>query len=164
MGISTIPYAASFGQKSSVQNNLMFVTFEDLAKNVSISKVTRRIEATNESVTEYYYAFTTPFPQWTKKLSKDVGVPPNIQYSSVDADGELQENKNIELQFYLGPAGSGAPMHFHGHALNTLAYGMEFVNVYSVNYAGCLRNEALVHIPSVSRLLLHSTCIGIRKV
>jgi len=26
-------------------------------------------------------------------------------------------------QFYLGPPGSGAPVHFHGDALNLLAYG-----------------------------------------
>ena len=123
VGISTIPYAGSFGQKSSVKNNLMQVTFEELAKNESISKITRLLDDSNETYTEYYYAFTTPLPQWTQKLSKDVGIPPNIQYTSVNNEGDLEENKNIELQFYLGPAGSGAPMHFHGHALNTLAYG-----------------------------------------
>jgi hypothetical protein len=30
---------------------------------------------------------------------------------------------HVETQFYLGPEGSGAPGHFHTHALNTLAYG-----------------------------------------
>jgi hypothetical protein len=30
---------------------------------------------------------------------------------------------SFEIQFYLGAAGTGAPVHFHGHAINTLAYG-----------------------------------------
>jgi hypothetical protein len=35
---------------------------------------------------------------------------------------------SYELQFYLGSAGTGAPVHYHGHAINTLAYG-EKVNI-----------------------------------
>jgi hypothetical protein len=34
----------------------------------------------------------------------------------------------LELQLYLGPTGSGAPVHFHTHAVNTLAYGEKVMN------------------------------------
>mmetsp|Transcript_10934 Transcript_10934/g.11355 ORF Transcript_10934/g.11355 Transcript_10934/m.11355 type:complete len:102 (-) Transcript_10934:61-366(-) len=27
------------------------------------------------------------------------------------------------MQFYLGSSGTGAPVHYHGHAVNSLAYG-----------------------------------------
>ena len=27
------------------------------------------------------------------------------------------------FQWYLGPTGSGAPVHYHGHAFNYVAYG-----------------------------------------
>ena len=140
--ISTIPYASSFGQTSSVQNNMKYVSFNELANNASISNVSIKSNMnsmssedgknnhSNSSDTEYYYAFTTALPQWNQKISGDVEVPSNIIRSEVDDDGNLQRNPNIELQFYLGPAGSGAPMHFHGHAVNTLAYGMKQWYIY----------------------------------
>ncbi len=31
----------------------------------------------------------------------------------------------MNAQFFVGPAGSGAPFHFHNNALNTLAWGMK---------------------------------------
>lgn len=33
------------------------------------------------------------------------------------------EQRFTSLQMYIGPLGSGAPLHFHGHAINHLIYG-----------------------------------------
>jgi oxalate decarboxylase/phosphoglucose isomerase-like protein (cupin superfamily) len=30
---------------------------------------------------------------------------------------------DTEMQFYLGSVGTGAPVHYHGHAVNSMAYG-----------------------------------------
>lgn len=77
------------------------------------------------------YIFTTSSPLWRAKIEKDAPVPACLHFQ-LQNDGSVlvQDNKNnnnnnadVALQFYLGPAGSGAPVHFHGHAANTLAYG-----------------------------------------
>jgi len=76
------------------------------------------------------YTFCTPSEQWKSKLYRDVPIPRSLrrQQNSND-DSEIgtvdatSSSWSFELQFYLGSAGTGAPVHFHGHALNTLAYG-----------------------------------------
>lgn len=40
-----------------------------------------------------------------------------------------------ETQFYLGPAGSGAPAHFHGHAVNVLAHGSKRWSLWPPQHA-----------------------------
>lgn len=118
--ISTIPYANSFGQSSANSNsNAIPITFNEFATNRSWGSV----YSPDSNSNEHYYAFTTAPPEWNQKMSRDVGVPPFVEYSALDKGGNLIRNTNIELQFYLGPAGSGAPMHIHGHAVNTMAYG-----------------------------------------
>lgn len=96
------------------------------------------------------YTFCTPSPQWEAKLLADVPVPRCIlrtgtagsgAEANTDVLGSDQEEDSgvgvvdaqhghghaaswpFEIQFYLGSAGTGAPAHFHGHAINSLAYG-----------------------------------------
>lgn len=76
------------------------------------------------------YTFCTPSQQWSSKLLGDIPVPRSIYRDLLDNDdsgiGVIDKKYSawsFELQFYLGSADTGAPIHFHGHALNTLAYG-----------------------------------------
>jgi hypothetical protein len=59
------------------------------------------------------YAFNVALPAWRERIERDVGIPSLLQ-------GLISD---YELQFYLGEAGTGAPIHFHGHAVNSLAHG-----------------------------------------
>lgn len=70
------------------------------------------------------YAFLTPGPQWVQQLTADVPVPGCLTSTTLSPQGVIElKHYSHELQFYLGAAGSGAPVHVHGHAINTLAYG-----------------------------------------
>jgi hypothetical protein len=76
------------------------------------------------------YTFCTPGPQWVPLLQQDVPVPRCIardttssEDSGVGAVDTSTASWSFEVQFYLGAAGTGAPVHFHGHAVNSLAYG-----------------------------------------
>ncbi len=46
-------------------------------------------------------------------MERSVGVPTILQ-------GIISDT---EMQFYLGGKGTGAPVHYHGHAVNSLAFG-----------------------------------------
>ena len=59
------------------------------------------------------YAFNVALPAWRERIDQDVGVPSLLH-------GLISD---YELQFYLGEAGTGAPVHYHGHAVNSLAHG-----------------------------------------
>jgi hypothetical protein len=59
------------------------------------------------------YAFNVPVGRWRERMLADVELPDILQGLVADA----------ELQFYLGAAGTGAPVHYHGHAVNSLAHG-----------------------------------------
>eukprot|EP00595_Chromulina_sp_UTEXLB2642_P001607 CAMPEP_0196763240 /NCGR_PEP_ID=MMETSP1095-20130614/3677_1 /TAXON_ID=96789 ORGANISM="Chromulina nebulosa, Strain UTEXLB2642" /NCGR_SAMPLE_ID=MMETSP1095 /ASSEMBLY_ACC=CAM_ASM_000446 /LENGTH=359 /DNA_ID=CAMNT_0042115995 /DNA_START=665 /DNA_END=1744 /DNA_ORIENTATION=- len=98
--LSTIPYAGSFGVKGS------YISLRDIA-NIS--------ELIDDQAP--VYAFSTPSNKWLHKIQEDIAVPDCISGSVSYSKG------NVEVQFYLGPKGSGAPVHFHGHAVNSLAYG-----------------------------------------
>jgi hypothetical protein len=91
------------------------------------------------------YVFLTPPNFWGKKFQEDVPTPRPLivgkENSNLSASFNLSQiatsvqtnAKNVtsysyELQFYFGSAGTGAPVHYHGHAINTLAYG-EKVNI-----------------------------------
>ena len=90
------------------------------------------------------YVFLTPPSYWGQRFSESIPIPrPLVIFDKQRAKGgeELQSDYNLteiatntqkhgnfqtysfELQFYLGSAGTGAPVHYHGHAINTLAYG-----------------------------------------
>lgn len=99
--IGTIPYASSFGMSSGS------MTMAELA-NMGHSHEARGAQS---------YAFTVAMRDWHGDLQRDAPPPPWLQ-ELLDAFGGSQET-----QFFLGPAGSGAPVHYHGHAVNVLAYG-----------------------------------------
>lgn len=63
------------------------------------------------------YAFSTAMPDWHSQLER--AAPPPAWLAELL--GRFHGSK--ETQFFLGPAGSGAPVHYHGHAVNALAYG-----------------------------------------
>ena len=44
------------------------------------------------------------------------------------------------MQFYLGQAGSGAPMQDHGHAVNSLAYGEKKVVPLATHFGTLLED------------------------
>ena len=52
--------------------------------------------------------------QELERLSRDVGHLSFVNESEVSLD---------TFQFYVGPQASGAPVHFHGDAVNMLVYG-----------------------------------------
>lgn len=87
------------------------------------------------------YTFCTPSSQWAGQLLADVPVPACIARNQslsatedcgVGAVDAGTASWSFEVQFYLGAAGTGAPVHFHGHAINSLAYG-EKVGAFSCN-------------------------------
>lgn len=60
---------------------------------------------------------------------RDVPLPEPLVVERPSDDKKKSSSVNIvpayghQLQFYLGAAGTGAPVHYHGPAINTLAYG-----------------------------------------
>jgi hypothetical protein len=123
VSVSTIPYAGSFGTPSQMTT---LKEVADMGGTASLSSPS--------------YAFSVPGGTWKTKLQKDAILPPFLLQSlkklgkKIDED-EIKSKSYIEnqkmgstsweIQFYLGPAGSGAPVHFHGHALNSLSYGQK---------------------------------------
>lgn len=59
------------------------------------------------------YAFHVAPPSYRTQLDRDISIPPFL----------VNEITDVEMQFYLGVSGTGAPTHYHGHAVNSLAYG-----------------------------------------
>lgn len=124
--IATIPYAGAFGKDSKVS------TIADIAEqfgsDLDLSSIS--IKGDSSHVIDNsppLYAFSAAHPNWQKKLQKDVPLPSILQIpvsSSYPGFTQVTEELGtLEVQFYLGPKGSGAPVHYHGHAVNTLAYG-----------------------------------------
>lgn len=118
---ATIPYAGTFGKKQSLSTIREVANSQDSTAEVPL------------------YTFCTPTSQWADKLLSDVPVPRSLLRStadSTDVDSGVgvvdpaTASWSFEIQFYLGPAGTGAPVHFHGHAMNTLAYGTKVSSNY----------------------------------
>lgn len=123
VNIASIPYAGSFGVSgisvniSQVADNdgsylLKQVIWEEAVAPSGETDVTAaasdRVVPAPQNVP--LYAFTTGMRHSIKE-----DAPPPVFLSGLVQDAELQ--------FYLGPPGTGAPLHFHGHAVNTMAYG-----------------------------------------
>ena len=102
--VSTIPYAGSFGMRAAV------TTMAELANATTDGGAAAA--AAGQS-----YAFSTPMQDYIAEMQRDAPPPPFL------AELLSGPEASAELQFFLGPAGSGAPVHFHGHAVNVLAYG-----------------------------------------
>lgn len=99
--VGAIPYPSSFGV---VGKRITLQEAAELDSQVDASVKTPSLIPS--------YAFSTPSQAWQARLLKDAPLPSFAPRGS-----------SSEFQFYLGPAGSGAPMHFHGHAINTMAFG-----------------------------------------
>lgn len=118
VNIAAIPYASSFGI-SGINANIAQIAHSEGAtesESVSISGgfqdgATPQYNETEVSLsTPPLYAFTTAVSEAIRTDAE----PPSFLHGIA---------KDVELQFYLGSAGSGAPPHFHGHAVNSLAFG-----------------------------------------
>jgi len=116
---ATIPYAGTFGKRQVM---------------TTIRQVANSQDPVRPSPADVpLYTFCTPSAQWAPKLLAEVPVPRSLRRSPAGSEGEddcgvgavdaATQSWSFEIQFYLGPAGTGAPAHFHGHAMNTLAYG-----------------------------------------
>lgn len=68
------------------------------------------------------YTFVIPSAEWSPRISKEIPFPEAIIVPNQET-GQLMAAYSTQLQFYLGAAGTGAPIHYHGPAINTLAYG-----------------------------------------
>ena len=70
------------------------------------------------------YAFLTEFAQENPEFLDAIGgIPDFIRgLTGVRLDSG-QPGQSERLQFYLGGSGTGAPLHYHGNAVNLLAHG-----------------------------------------
>ena len=118
--ISSIPYADSFGYDNDKTNidNLIEYGVGKSGIDSTVSEVDRVMSAGKEyDVYDPLYIFY----ESNNKLLTDVEVP--------SCWGKNRIN-NLAYQLYMGPKGSGAPAHYHGHAMNTLAYGKKHWLLY----------------------------------
>ena len=117
---SSIPYASSFGYSGK---DVSMAEMAEASSPLLTTSTPVRVSGDSIMGDDHIplYAFTTPSLSWRDKLLQD--TPYSHVLESIPAN-------NIETQFYLGPAGSGAPPHFHGHAVNTLAYGEKHCFLY----------------------------------
>jgi len=141
--VSVIPYAGSFGAKTSFAplaevaqaNNAAEVQeYLNLLLGVSNSDSPLSLSSSLKDKVPLY-SFSTPSQQWSRQLQQDVTIPESMtctpsHVSDCSHMGSFQSSPSsspvawpFEIQFYLGAAGTGSPVHFHGHAINTLAYG-----------------------------------------
>ena len=128
-----VEFTGSFGKKSSS------ASLSELASaSSSVSETQGYLSGLADSTsrgddsTRPLYTFSTPSPQWEKLLRETVSIPESMRCTDTH-DGDDCSVMGIfdsttsawyhEIQFYLGAAGTGSPIHFHGHAINTLAYG-----------------------------------------
>ncbi|KAJ1405088.1 hypothetical protein B484DRAFT_483427 [Ochromonadaceae sp. CCMP2298] len=144
---AAIPYASSFGVPSST------ATLAQVASIVGPEvEVSDGVEGVAESP---LYAFSTPSAAWAAQLLSEVPVPRSIRRSGSSTEdsgvGEVEAGGvswSFEIQFYLGPAGSGAPAHFHGHAINSLAFGEKQWILYPPAEAFYSTTPALAFFPA----------------
>jgi hypothetical protein len=120
---SVIPYASSFGVAQAVATLQQVADFNEPPgkEGDQDGKAPAAAPA---------YVFTVASNSLQRKLAKDAPVPNALNFQVENGDTIVTsrnkgEEGNVALQFYLGPMGSGAPVHYHGHAANTLAYGMK---------------------------------------
>ena len=148
VNIAVIPYASSFGVPG-ISANFSHIAQPEVVSVINSKPVSVTGDNQDETATQYaetgispttppLYAFTTAVG---KAIRADAD-PPSFLHGIA---------KDIELQFYLGPAGSGAPPHFHGHAVNSLAYGekVTFCRQFDI----CTQNNAN-HSPSPAEMVL----------
>ena len=128
--VASIPYASHFGQRE---------------RQVSMAQLANEhCECKGEGEGELLYAFTS---LRNHAISSDAPPPPFLSPPiSVRA-----------TQFYLGGAGTGAPPHFHGSAVNVLAYGEKVSRypfyAYRISASLIAMTAELVFVPAFGRVL-----------
>ncbi len=133
-------FADSFGIRAAQSTLREVVEMQDknAKKNVSV-KTGSKSSASDAQPTAPLYTFCTPSQQWSAQLLADAPVPVCLvrsasdeslnskigDYSEAEVEGDSSRPSSwqYEIQFYLGQRDTGAPVHFHGHAVNTLVYG-----------------------------------------
>ena len=134
--VAAIPYSDSFGTRSQPRTladvagvNSTTLAASSLSSSSSSSLALEGLEGVQGaalssplSAATVDYAFATPGNgpgnNWAAKVAADAPPP-----SWLAATLALFPLSGFETQFYLGPGGSGAPTHFHGHAVNLLFHG-----------------------------------------
>lgn len=124
--VAQIPYADTFGKQQQMVNfqevsqfsSLLWVSLLSLVSQKYISTHLKAESApisSDKSLPEDppLYAFNVPMPQWKERMQRSIFLPSVLRGLVTDT----------EMQFYLGGVGTGAPVHFHGHAVNSMAYG-----------------------------------------
>ncbi len=118
--ISSIPYASSFGYKGDKTNidNLVDYGVGNSGIGDTVSEAERVVSAGKEyDVYDPLYIFY----ETNSRLRLDVELPSCWGKNRIS---------DLAYQLYMGPKGSGAPAHYHGHAMNTLAYGKKHWLLY----------------------------------
>lgn len=117
---ASIPYAGTFGI-AGVTVNISEVAEVENTGGIFGSVVDKDGGSAFETKPKTNYVFTTAV---SSSLKSEAPLPSFLNGIAED----------FELQFYLGSAGTGAPPHFHGHAVNSLAYGEKVcVTIYCVS-------------------------------
>lgn len=76
-------------------------------------------DVNNKNSTLPMYAFGVPGNDWGKRFMSEVPIPEPL----LSDQNTTAPVYGVQLQYYLGAAGTGAPVHYHGPAINSLAYG-----------------------------------------
>lgn len=122
---SVLPYGDSFGVQTLTKTLREAATSSSSSSSSAVLSEEQSMQNASQSSPPPLYVFQTPGPQWFKQIIADVPVPRSLTTATIhpETGGVEKRDYEHELQFYLGSAGTGAPVHIHGHAINTLAYG-----------------------------------------
>lgn len=161
---SAIPYANSFGfstealSLTEAANSKSMYIRSNNHEDGSINGTTVDNSQYMEMNEAPQYVFTVSSNQFKSMLDKDAPAPSFLQFKSGSAFAELDLSEgSVAVQFYLGPAGSGAPVHFHGHAVNTLAYGEKKWFLFAPANAFYSTAPAFDFVTKDPRANIHST-------
>lgn len=126
---SVIPYGHTFGYQT-IKTTMATIADSNSNNNTTTTATATAIDGTvdetsiGKSKHPPLYVFTTPSSAWHKKLLEDAPIPSFVHSK------ESPIIIDVETQFYLGSKGTGAPVHFHGAAINILAFGMKKWYIY----------------------------------
>lgn len=120
-------FVESFGVKSAAKT-LRQVANAD--KVITIGSVENRDGADADVP---LYTFVVPSNEWSSRITRDVPFPEPLTAVNPET-GALGPAYSAQLQFYLGAAGTGAPIHYHGPAINSLAYGEKVKPAQCANF------------------------------
>jgi hypothetical protein len=110
--LSTIPYADSFTDEENSYKTLSMGEWVSSWFDSSHEQHSR-ISVKNPPMYMFSTQFANENPSLQQAFSQVFDFARKIPHASF----------NYDPQFYLGDAGSGAPHHWHGSAINTLAWG-----------------------------------------